>query len=106
MTRENKTLYEAIGSIRAILYGSPWLHVHVFDNPATTDRYTIYLRTSPDSDFAVFTMSEDAFSPQGINQFSHEVATPAGIEDMSKALPLARVPLEVVLAILERAYPA
>lgn len=81
------------------------LHAFVFDNGGeTVDRYTVYLRTSPEQKFAVFTMSADPWgNPQGVNMYSHDVDTPAGIEDMAQAIRFDDIPFAVVLAIVDRA---
>ncbi len=44
--------------------------VKVYDNGGkTVDRYTILIDNGKDIDF--YTMSDDPFSPLGVNQYSH-----------------------------------
>lgn len=74
--------------------------VKVFDNRgATFDRYTIVTKD------ALYTMSGNPLSPSGFNQFSHSLSV--GDEyypdvNREKELPLRDVPVDVLIAIINR----
>lgn len=90
-------------AMREVLFRLP-AHVHVYDNGGkTADRYTVYIREREDADFDCYTMSVNAFSPAGINQFSHSVAMPQDDAHVGeRKLGWGEVPFEVAAAIVYR----
>ena len=73
--------------------------IEVFDNLGeTADRYSVRIGAD------VFTMSENARSPNGVNQYAGDADDLPG---WKRGLPIcepAYLPMEVLLAILDRAW--
>ena len=73
--------------------------VKVFDNGgATFDRYTIVTKE------ALYTMSTNALSPSGFNQFSHAISDGEYHHDKNreKEISLRDTPVDVLIAIINR----
>lgn len=71
--------------------------VKVYDNRgASFDRYTIV------TEDALYTMSGNPLSPSGFNQFSHEIVEPYVPHLREVEVPLREVPVDVLIAIINR----
>jgi len=73
------------------------IEINIYDNGGeTADRYTVTI-TDPAGELDVYTMSEDANSAQGINQYSHTTEVYHGTP-----LKVSEVPEQVLQAAIKR----
>lgn len=100
-------VYETMRDYRRAMNGTEVPHIVIYDNEGETfDRYTVYIRTDEIEDYDMYTMSANAFSPDGFNQYAG-VSSTALKDDYSpaklgKRISFDSVPFDVALCIAHR----
>lgn len=75
-------------------------HVKVYDNNNYTwDRYTVCVYVPESNTYDIYSMSENALMPDGVNYYSHSQDYPYTADNHEKEVEFTSLPIEVRKAI-------